>query len=120
MGIFTPHSAQYLTGRLFDKYPTLPLKEAGRAFRYRHGGGRGAIERVGTGFEYGARQMTVTTPCALDWKEKKYVLADGELWRISSFSHRIIGTAAPSMLKSGNREYSLELVRVDNASEVSR
>ena len=118
--ILIPHSSEYLTARLFDTYPHLPQTEEGRVFRYRHEGLRGSCERLGGGFEYGARQMTVTTPYRLDWKEKKYVMAQGALWRISSFSERRSGFGAPSMLRGGRRLYTLELVRVDNALEVTR
>ena len=118
LGVSVPHSAHTLCARLFDVYPSLPKESEGKVFYCKQEELNGSQERIGNGFRYGARQMTVSTAADLEWAEKKYVLAGGELWRISSYSSGGRLCSAPSMLKSPLRMHRLYLVRVDDVSEV--
>lgn len=114
-GLLQHHPSEFRTGRYFAEYPTLPLTEAGRVFRFTEGTGNVSHESdVIAGLEYSANSKIVTTTYDCGWKEKAYVLIEGEIWRINSFTASRVGTQAVPIFKPTQKQFTLELVRVDN------
>ena len=112
------HAGEYRTGAYFTKYPTLPLKEAGRVFRFKEKKTAGSKESALLNLEYGARTRRILTSFDLSWQERAYVLIDNTVWRIEAWSCTEIGAQAVMPLKIRQRLFTLELSKVDNASEV--
>ena len=113
-GILQTHPSEFRTGRYFKEYPTLPLTEAGRVFRFCEAGANAFREYAVQNLEYFSSRKTITTTYNCGWKEKAYVLIDDEIWRIDAFSSARVGTQAVSMLKSVQKQFTLELIRVEN------
>ena len=111
---------EYRIGVLYREYPTLPVNEAGRVFRFYVTSGSQSEEDAVSGLEYSSGRMTVHTCSDLRWREKQYVLIDGELWRINSFTSERIGAGAPTPLRVRQKKYTLELWRVDAPVRIER
>ena len=113
------HAGEYRVGAYFLKYPSLPISEAGRIFRFKEEANGGSEESAIVNLEYGARHKTIVTTTDLSWREKAYVLIESTLWRIETWSYEEIGACAVSPLKVRQKRFRLELTGVDNVSEVS-
>ena len=119
-GLLSAHSEEYRIGVLYREYPTLPVTEAGRVFRYTDISGTSAAAYIGFGVECGTLRRVIRTARELDWRERQYVLMDGDLWRIEEWRSERIGTGAPSMLRTGRVRFTISLMRVDNPTGLCR
>ena len=113
------HGGEYRVGAYFLKYPSLPISEAGRIFRFKEEESAGSEQSAVANLEYGARRKTIVTTSDLSWKEKAYVLIESTLWRIETWSSEDLGACAVSPIKVRQKRFRLELTGVDNVSEVS-
>lgn len=119
--ILQHHPSEFRTGRYFKEYPTLPLTEAGRVFRFTELTGNISRESdVIRGLEYSSNSKVITTTYDCKWKEKAYVLIEGEVWRINTFAIARVGTQAVPMFKPTQKQFTLDLIRVDNPTGVDR
>ena len=112
------HSGEYHTGIYFLKYPTLPLNEAGRFFRFKEAHASGGVAEIGGDMEYSSVKKTVYTTYAFDWKERAYVLSDNTLWIINEWSVSEEAPKAPMPMKTAGKRFALELIRVDNVTGI--
>ena len=118
LSLLQNHSGEYRTGAYFLGYPTLPLNEAGRVFRFKEISVSGTEEDAITNLEYSAHKKTVSTTYGLPWKEKAYVLIGDTVWRIVAWSAEETDAHTVMPMKRVQRRYTIELMRVDNPSEV--
>lgn len=119
-GIAQQHGGEYQSGLYFEKYPEIGDMESGRFFRYREQDRSSSMEDIVVNLSHDSVQKIIVSTYDLPWKSEAYVLLGDELWRIQSSTSRPINEQAFALVKRSQREHSITVRRVANATGIRR
>jgi hypothetical protein len=119
-GIVRQRHGEYKSGLYFEKYPEIPVHETGKLFKYRDNDRQRSMEDIVANLAHEMTTKTIVSTYRLPWKSEAYVLLGGEVWRISGVMETEKNQAESAIVRVVEREYTISLRRVANATGAYR